>query len=69
MKQLSLLTEEAKMLETEANRGSESSGASPRRSPSQALRGSHLTGQRDLHSSADVRTVAGPSNRSKRGPQ
>ncbi|TXG69246.1 hypothetical protein EZV62_004181 [Acer yangbiense] len=66
---LAMLTDEAKTLETEAYRGSESSAASPHRSPSHGLRGSNLVGHRDMHSSADVRTVAGPGSRSRRGSQ
>ena len=69
LKQLAMLTDEAKTLETEAYRGSESSAASPHRSPSHGLRGSNLVGHRDIHSSADVRTVAGPGSRSRRGSQ
>ncbi|KAL5756349.1 hypothetical protein ACOSP7_020783 [Xanthoceras sorbifolium] len=66
---LAMLTDEAKTLETEACRGSESSAASPHRSPSHGLRGSNLVGHRDLHSSADVRTLAGLGSRSRKGSQ
>ncbi|KAH7565087.1 hypothetical protein JRO89_XS09G0130500 [Xanthoceras sorbifolium] len=66
---LAMLTDEAKTLETEACRGSESSAASPHRSPSHGLRASNLVGHRDLHSSADVRTLAGLGSRSRKGSQ
>lgn len=67
LKQLAMLTNEAKILETETLKGSDSSLLSPHRSPSHGHRGSSLVSHRDLHSSADARTVSGPGSRSRRG--
>ncbi|XP_031263494.1 lys-63-specific deubiquitinase BRCC36 [Pistacia vera] len=63
---LAMLTDEAKMLETDASKGGESS-SSPRHPPSHGLRGSALVGHRDLHSSANLRTVSSPGSRSRKG--
>ncbi|XP_044487604.1 uncharacterized protein LOC123212505 isoform X2 [Mangifera indica] len=63
---LAMLTDEAKMLETDASRGSESS-SSPHHTPSHGLRGSALVGHRDLHGSANVRTLSSPGSRSRKG--
>lgn len=70
LKQLALLTDEVKSLETETRRGSESSSGSPRQVSSPALRGSALLGHRDLFSptgSVSPRSVAGPGSRSRKG--
>lgn len=70
LKQLALLTDEVKSLETETRRGSESSSGSPHQVPSSALRGSAPLGHRDLFSptgSVSPRSVAGPGSRSRRG--
>lgn len=70
LKQLALLTDEVKSLETETRRGSESSSGSPRQVSSSAVRGSALLGHRDLFSptgSVSPRSVAGPGSRSRRG--
>ncbi|KAJ0075402.1 hypothetical protein Patl1_34458 [Pistacia atlantica] len=63
---LAMLMDEAKMLETDASKGGESS-SSPRHPPSHGLRGSALVGHRDLHSSANLRTVSSPGSRSRKG--
>ena len=70
LKQLALLTDEVKSLETETHRGSESSSGSPRQVSSHALRGSASFGHRDLFSptgSVSPRSVAGPGSRSRKG--
>ncbi|KAJ9190071.1 hypothetical protein P3X46_001305 [Hevea brasiliensis] len=67
---LSMLIDEAKMLETETFRGSEPSSRSPRHVPSHGLRGSASSSQRDLHSSSEslsVRTVSSPGSRTRTG--
>ncbi|KAL9460336.1 hypothetical protein AB3S75_003529 [Citrus x aurantiifolia] len=59
---LAMLTDEAKSLETEAFKGSDSSLSSPHHSPSHGLRGSAY-----FHTSSDVRTAPGSGSRSRRG--
>ncbi|XP_044495299.1 uncharacterized protein LOC123218128 isoform X3 [Mangifera indica] len=63
---LAMLTNQAKMLETDASRGSES-GSSPHHTQSHGVSGSALVGQRDVHSSANVRTIRNPGSGSKKG--
>ncbi|KAH1056340.1 hypothetical protein J1N35_034405 [Gossypium stocksii] len=63
---LAVLTDEAKMLETEASKGS---GPSSPHTVSHGFRGSASVGQRDLHSSAEpisMRTFSGPGSRSRK---
>ncbi|MBA0723155.1 hypothetical protein Golax_003764 [Gossypium laxum] len=63
---LAVLTDEAKMLETEASKGS---GPSSPHTVSHGFRGSTSVGQRDLHSSAEpisMRTFSGPGSRSRK---
>lgn len=70
LKQLALLNDEAKNLETEALRVGEPSSRSPRQVSSHGLRGSASVGHRDLYSSAEPigpRTVSSPGSRSRRG--
>lgn len=62
LKQLAMLTDEAKSLESEAFKGSDSSLSSPHHSPSHGLRGSAY-----FHTSSDVRTAPGSGSRSRRG--
>ncbi|KAL3335363.1 hypothetical protein AABB24_031533 [Solanum stoloniferum] len=57
---LKMLSEEAKVLETEIIRG-ESNTSSPRR-------GSASLGQRDLYSPTELRSVSGSSSRSRKAP-
>lgn len=67
---LAMLTEEAKRLEAEAIKGSESSSVSPRNVSSHGHRGSGSFGRRDMYSHAEsviMRNVAGPGSRSRRG--
>ncbi|GMP34717.1 hypothetical protein CsSME_00007477 [Camellia sinensis var. sinensis] len=70
---LVMLTDEAKILETEAFKGTESSLGSPRNVPSHGLRGSasfgHRDRDRDLYSpeSPNTRNVSGPGSRSRKG--
>ncbi|KAF5957130.1 hypothetical protein HYC85_004355 [Camellia sinensis] len=72
---LVMLTDEAKILETEAFKGTESSLGSPRNVPSHGLRGSASFGHRDrdrdrdLYSpeSPNTRNVSGPGSRSRKG--
>ncbi|GAY60038.1 hypothetical protein WN943_022434 [Citrus x changshan-huyou] len=59
---LAMLTDEAKSLESEAFKGSDSSLSSPHHSPSHGLRGSAY-----FHTSSDVRTAPGSGSRSRRG--
>ncbi|KAK9149700.1 hypothetical protein Scep_008457 [Stephania cephalantha] len=65
---LTMLTEEARALETEVLRGNESSAESPRSFSSHGTRGSAAVGQRELHSSADSSRLRSPgrTSRSKR---
>ncbi|XP_026441857.1 uncharacterized protein LOC113341033 [Papaver somniferum] len=67
---LKMLTEEAKALEIESTRGSDSSMmSSPRGSPSHGLRGNAAMGQRDLYppvESVGVRSPSGIGSRSRR---
>ena len=71
LKQLAILTDEARALESEAFKGSEPpSSVSPRNVQSHGVRGSSASfGHRDLYppESINLRTVAGPGNRSRRG--
>ncbi|RVW81644.1 hypothetical protein CK203_044492 [Vitis vinifera] len=69
LKQLAILTDEARSLETEAFKGSESSSGSPRNFQSHGIRGSASLGHRDLYpaESINLRSVAGPGSRSRRG--
>ncbi|KAG8491029.1 hypothetical protein CXB51_014174 [Gossypium anomalum] len=63
---LAVLTDEAKMLETEASNGS---GPISPHTVSHGFRGSASVGQRDLHSSAEpisMRTFSGPGSRSRK---
>ncbi|MBA0597965.1 hypothetical protein Gorai_007746 [Gossypium raimondii] len=63
---LAVLTDEAKMLETEASKGS---GPSSPHTVSHGFRGSTSVGQRDLHSSTEpisMRTFSGPGSRSRK---
>ncbi|KAA3477953.1 lys-63-specific deubiquitinase BRCC36-like isoform X1 [Gossypium australe] len=63
---LAVLTDEAKMLETEASKGS---GPSSPHTVSHGFRGSASVDQRDLHSSAEpisMRTFSGPGSRSRK---
>ena len=73
LKQLRMLTNEAKILETEAPpRGVESSSVSPRQASSHGPRGNTSLGHRDLYSSAEptsTRSVAGSGSRSRKGHQ
>lgn len=72
LKQLTMLTNEARILETEALRVVESTPGSPRQVPSHGLRGNAVLGPSDLHSSAEptgIRSIAGSSSRSRRGSQ
>lgn len=55
-----MLSEEAKVLETETIRG-EPNTSSPRR-------GSASLGQRDLYSPTELRSVSGSSSRSRKAP-
>ncbi|XP_034695956.1 uncharacterized protein LOC117922065 [Vitis riparia] len=66
---LAILTDEARTLETEAFKGSESSSGSPRNFQSHGIRGSASFGHRDLYpaESINLRSVAGPGSRSRRG--
>ncbi|KAL3511862.1 hypothetical protein ACH5RR_024579 [Cinchona calisaya] len=69
---LKMLSDEAKILETDISRGSESNSTSPRNVPSRGLRGSASFGHRnrDLHSPGglrNVKNVAGPVTRSRKG--
>ncbi|KAK3026081.1 hypothetical protein RJ639_040753 [Escallonia herrerae] len=67
---LAMLTDEAKILETEAIRGNESSSASPRNVSSPGLRGSASFGRRDVYSPAEslnTRLVGSASSRSRKG--
>uniref|UniRef100_A0A2N9HR01 BRCC36 C-terminal helical domain-containing protein n=1 Tax=Fagus sylvatica TaxID=28930 RepID=A0A2N9HR01_FAGSY len=70
---LRMLTNEAKILETEAPpRGVESSSVSPRQASSHGPRGNTSLGHRDLYSSAEptsTRSVAGSGSRSRKGHQ
>ena len=65
-----MLTDETKILETEAFKGSDSSLVSPRNVPPHGLRGSASFGHRDLYGPPDsvgMRSVASPGSRSRRG--
>uniref|UniRef100_A0A2P2KPD7 Uncharacterized protein MANES_04G116500 n=2 Tax=Rhizophora mucronata TaxID=61149 RepID=A0A2P2KPD7_RHIMU len=66
---LSMLTDEAKVLEAEAFRVSESSSRSPRQAPSHGVRGSASPVQRESRGSGStsMRTFTGPSTRSRIG--
>lgn len=67
---LTMLTEEAKMLEAEVVRGTESSSGSPRNVSSHGLRGSASPGHRELFSPAEsvnARNIAGSGSRSRKG--
>lgn len=69
LKQLAILTDEARVLETEAFKGSEPISGSPRNLQSHGSRGSASFGHRDLYppESINLRTVAGSGSRSRRG--
>ncbi|CAK9176660.1 unnamed protein product [Ilex paraguariensis] len=69
--QLKMLTDKAKILETEAFRGSKTSSGSPCSTPSRGLRGTASFGRRDLHipESISLRNVPGHGNRSRKGSQ
>lgn len=70
MKQLAMMVDEAKMLETETFRGSEPSSRSPRHGSSHGFRGSSSSSPRDLHSSSEslsARTVPSPGSRTRAG--
>ncbi|KDP37124.1 hypothetical protein JCGZ_06180 [Jatropha curcas] len=67
---LTMLSDEAKMLENETFRGSEQASRSPRHVPSHGLRASASSGQRELQSSSEslsLRTIASGSNRTRTG--
>ncbi|PSR96039.1 Lys-63-specific deubiquitinase [Actinidia chinensis var. chinensis] len=67
---LAMLTDETKILETEAFKGSDSSLVSPRNVPPHGLRGSASFGHRDLYGPPDsvgMRSVASPGSRSRKG--
>ncbi|XP_057473176.1 uncharacterized protein LOC130761658 [Actinidia eriantha] len=67
---LAMLTDETKILETEAFKGSDSSLVSPRNVPPHGLRGSASFSHRDLYGPPDsvgMRTVASPGSRSRKG--
>ncbi|KAL6972840.1 hypothetical protein U1Q18_027014 [Sarracenia purpurea var. burkii] len=67
---LAMLTDETKILETEAFKGSDSSlGSSPRTVPTHGLRGSASFGHRDPHSpeSNNTKNVSSPGSRSRKG--
>ncbi|XP_021912088.1 uncharacterized protein LOC110825871 [Carica papaya] len=68
--QLARLIDEAKTLEVEVSRGSESSIGSPHAGLSHGLRGNVLSGQRDSRNVADtssLRTAVGSGSRSRKG--
>nr|CAN81936.1 hypothetical protein VITISV_005282 [Vitis vinifera] len=71
LKQLAILTDEARSLETEAFKGSESSSGSPRNFQSHGIRGSASLGHRDLYpaESINLRSVAGPGDNAKTSHQ
>ncbi|XP_015573830.1 uncharacterized protein LOC8271400 isoform X2 [Ricinus communis] len=67
---LAMLTDEAKVLESETFRGSESASRSPHLVSSHGLRGSASSGARDMHNSSEslsVRAVASPGSRTRSG--
>lgn len=72
LKQLAMLNDEVKNLESEAIRVSEPSSRSARQVSSHGLRGSASVGHRDLYSSTEstgARTVSSPGSRSRRAPE
>lgn len=67
-----MLSDEAKILETDISKGSESKSISPRNVPSHGLRGSASFGHRDrdLYSPGELsntKNVANPVTRSRKG--
>ncbi|KAL5575669.1 hypothetical protein UlMin_017368 [Ulmus minor] len=67
-----MLNNEAKKLETEAIRGSETSSLSPRQAPSHSPRGSASPAHKDLYRAAEslgARSVSGSGSRSRKGSQ
>lgn len=70
LKQLAMLNDEVKNLETEAIKVGEPSARSPRQVPSHGLRGSATVGHRDLYSSTEskgARSVSSSGSRNRRG--
>ncbi|XP_057967122.1 uncharacterized protein LOC131157178 isoform X2 [Malania oleifera] len=66
--QLTLLADEARILEAEAVRGSDLSSASPRKISSPSLRGSASFGHnRDMHNSAEPINLRSTGSRSRKG--
>lgn len=66
---LGMLTDEAKMLEREALRVSESTSGSPRNLSSHGVRGSASYGHRDSTESVSVKSPSGSSSRSRKASQ
>ncbi|GFZ07970.1 Mov34/MPN/PAD-1 family protein [Actinidia rufa] len=64
---LAMLTDETKILETEAFKGSDSSLVSPRNVPPHGLRGSASFGHRDLYSPPESVGMRSPGSRSRKG--
>lgn len=70
MKQLAMLTDEAKNLEAETHRASESKSGSSRQVQSPVFRGSAPLGHRGLFSSTEsisAKSLAGSGSRSRKG--